>query len=173
MTRRDALLRLKSRLIVRRDALRKALADDVGRLREESEVVGQGDRIDAAADSANDEVCSRLAEIESRELAQIEQALERLGEGRYGRCVSCGGRIPATRLNVLPYTTRCIGCQRLDESLSRPDVEAPGVDTWGSVDDERGMNGAADPAAWGGRRGHGRELQRLLGTRRVHAAEMA
>ena len=116
MTRRDALLRLKSRLIARRDALRKALADDVGRLREVSEVVGYGDQVDAATDSANDEICSRLAEIESRELAQLELALQRLIEGRYGRCVSCGDRIPATRLNALPYTTRCIDCQRMDES---------------------------------------------------------
>ena len=104
MTRRDALLRLKSRLITRRDALRKALADDVGRLREASEVVGYGDHIDAAADSANDEVCSRLAEIESRELAQIEQALERLVEGRMAdACLAATG---SRRLASLSCHTR-------------------------------------------------------------------
>lgn len=173
MTRREVLLRLKSRLVARRDALRKALTDEVGRLRETSEVVGYGDQIDAAADSANDEVCSRLAEIESRELAQIELALQRLDEGRYGRCMSCGGRIPATRLNVLPYTTRCIECQRLDESLNRPETKAPGREMWASVNDDRGMTGATDRASWGERRGRRLDVHRLLGTRRVHAAEMA
>jgi DnaK suppressor protein len=140
MTRSEALLRLTTRLIARRDALRKALAEDLSRLRATSEVVGCGDSIDAAVDSANDEVCSRLAEIESRELAQIEHALGRLAAGEYGRCQACGGRIPAARLNVLPYTTRCVECQRRDEGRSRwaaPDASAwPGFDEGPGLDDD-------------------------------------
>lgn len=125
MTASNSLLRLTSRLMSQRNALRKVLEEDVSRLREPSEVVGFGDTVDAAVDSANDEVCSRLAEIESRELAGIEQALRRIAEGRYGRCETCGGRIPAARLVALPCTTRCIECQRRDEKHSHPMATTP------------------------------------------------
>ena len=75
MARKDALLRLTSRLIARRDALRKALNGDLDSFRRFSELNAVGDNVDAAVDSANDEICSQLVEIESRELGQIEHAL--------------------------------------------------------------------------------------------------
>lgn len=144
MARSDTLLRLTSRLIARRDALRKALSEEVSRLRERSEVVGHGDQADAAVDSANDEICSRLAEIESRELAEIEEALRRIAAGTYGRCNSCGGRIPSKRLEVLPCTTRCIDCQRRDEGRSRPGSRHPHGEPWSNVDDGPELFGIGD-----------------------------
>ena len=54
----------------------------------------------------------KLAEVESRELGSIENALERMREGTYGQCEFCGGKIPLARLDALPYATMCIGCQR-------------------------------------------------------------
>ena len=84
MTSNDGLLRLRERLISRRDALRKALNDDLERFRNESEVSAVGDSGDAAVDSANDEIYSQLVQHESRELAQIEHALERLARERTG-----------------------------------------------------------------------------------------
>lgn len=117
MARKDALLRLTSRLIARRDALRKAISGDLDNFRNFSEVNGVGDNVDAAVDSANDEISSQLAEIESRELGQIEHALQRLAGGVYGRCEFCGGKISEARLNALPYTNSCIDCQRENERL--------------------------------------------------------
>ncbi len=72
MARKDALLRLTGRLIARRDALRKALSGDLDSFRKFSDLNAVGDNVDAAVDSANDEICSQLVEIESRELGQIE-----------------------------------------------------------------------------------------------------
>ena len=136
MTRSDALLRLTSRLIARRDALRKVLAEEVSHLQEPSVFPGHGDHIDAAVASAHNEICSRLAEIESRELAEIEQTLQRLAEGKYGRCESCHGRIPAARLNVLPCTTRCIACQRRAEGRGRIDAQPLEDEGWSGVDEK-------------------------------------
>ncbi len=115
MARKDGLLRLQSRLLARRDALRKALAGDWDSNRRCTATNEVGDAVDAALDTANDEISSRFAEIESRELEQIEHALRRIVEGIYGRCEYCGQRIAATRLNALPYTNSCIGCQRENE----------------------------------------------------------
>ena len=111
MARTEALSSLRAILIRRRDALRSALAGDLSLLKElRSE--SPGDVVDAAYDSAQDEISSQLAEVESRELASIENALERMKDGTYGQCEVCGGRIPMARLDALPYATMCIGCQR-------------------------------------------------------------
>src|SRR5262249_33378139 len=115
MARKDALLRLHARLVARRDALRKALAGDLEGFREFAATNDVGDNVDAAVDTANDEICSQLAEIESRELGQIEHALKRIVDGVYGRCEYCGGKIAEARLNALPYTNSCIDCQRENE----------------------------------------------------------
>jgi DnaK suppressor protein len=111
MARKDAILNLRTVLIKRRDALRKALAGDLSSLKELREQ-SSGDVIDAALDSAQDEISSQLAEVESRELANIENALEQMREGRYGVCESCESNIPLARLQALPYATTCIQCQR-------------------------------------------------------------
>lgn len=111
MARHEALLNLRAILVRRRDALRSALAGDLSLLKElRSE--SPGDLVDAAYDSTQDEISSQLAEVESRELANIENALERMKAGKYGLCEVCNGKIPMARLNALPYATMCIECQR-------------------------------------------------------------
>ncbi len=115
MARKDSLLRLHSRLVARRDALRKALTGDLDGYREFAALNVVGDSVDAAVDTANDEITSQIVEIESRELGQIEHALQRIVDGVYGRCEFCGGKIAEARLNALPYTNSCIDCQRENE----------------------------------------------------------
>lgn len=109
--RKEAILSQHQVLIKRRDALRKALAGDLSLLKE-LRTQTSGDVVDAALDSVQDEISSQLAEVESRELARIENALERMREGQYGVCEACGCSIPMARLNALPYATLCIKCQR-------------------------------------------------------------
>jgi DnaK suppressor protein len=111
MSRKDAILSLHQILIMRRDALRKALAGDLSLLKE-LRAQSSGDVVDAALDSVQDEISSQLAEVESRELARIEYAIERMREGQFGVCEGCGTAIPMARLNALPYATYCITCQR-------------------------------------------------------------
>lgn len=111
MARNDALLNLRAILIRRRDALRSALAGDLTLLKEPRSE-SPGDLVDAAYDSAQDEISSQLAEVESRELANIENALDRMKAGTYGLCEVCSCKIPMARLDALPYATMCIACQR-------------------------------------------------------------
>jgi DnaK suppressor protein len=111
MARKDSILNLRQVLIKRRDALRKALAGDLSLLKELREQTS-GDVVDFALDSAQDEISSQLAEVESRELSQIEGALEMMREGKYGVCEGCDKPIPLARLQALPYAATCIECQR-------------------------------------------------------------
>lgn len=43
-------------------------------------------------------------------LAEVERAEERLAEGTYGVCVSCGSPIPDERLEARPFATLCVRC---------------------------------------------------------------
>jgi DnaK suppressor protein len=111
MSRKDAMMSLRQILVRRRDALRQALAGDLSLLKELRQQ-NSGDVIDAALDTAQDEISSQLAEVESRELTSIEVALERMRKGDYGSCEGCGNAIPLARLQALPYANTCIQCQR-------------------------------------------------------------
>jgi DnaK suppressor protein len=114
MARKDGLHKLRETLLLRRDALRAALAGDLSLLRELRQQTA-GDMVDLALDSAQDEISSQLAEVESRELASIDNALDRMRSGHYGLCESCDAKIPMARLLALPYATLCIECQRESE----------------------------------------------------------
>jgi RNA polymerase-binding transcription factor len=41
-------------------------------------------------------------------LTEVEQALERLDNGTYGKCVVCGQPISEKRLQAIPWAARCI-----------------------------------------------------------------
>src|SRR5438477_11268434 len=116
MARQDALLRLHKNLLARRSELRKRLGLELEELAHVKHSSASGDAADAAFDSSGEEIASTLAELESKELAQIERALKRLKAGTYGKCELCGTKIPVARLNALPYSTVCIKCQRELES---------------------------------------------------------
>lgn len=42
---------------------------------------------------------------------QVTDALDRIDDGSYGRCVQCGRAISANRLAALPWVALCIECQ--------------------------------------------------------------
>jgi DnaK suppressor protein len=61
------------------------------------------------------EAVSRLTDVgvgrslETSE-ARVDRALEKLAEGTYGVCDSCGGPIPSRRLEVAPESVLCVPC---------------------------------------------------------------
>lgn len=113
MSRKDAILRLHKNLVAKRDALRNQLVDEMNLTYGSHS--GGGDVVDAAMDDSQNELHSQLAALESRELFQIERAIQLIRNGRYGLCESCETKIPVARLNALPFTTRCISCQQKQE----------------------------------------------------------
>lgn len=135
MARKDGISKMREILVMRRDALRKALAGDLSALKELRDQ--SGDLIDLALDSAQDELNSQLAEVESRELANIENALEKMRSGSYGVCEGCGCKIPMARLSALPYATLCIDCQRESEKYG---TQHGGDTDWGRLTDNSGDN---------------------------------
>ncbi|CAN7717355.1 TraR/DksA family transcriptional regulator [Variovorax sp. LjRoot178] len=63
----------------------------------------------------------RFAEIEidRARLLDIEQAEQRMADGRYGVCADCGDAIPRERLLAQPTAIRCAACQTAAENKLR------------------------------------------------------
>jgi len=60
-------------------------------------------------------------EVTSHEFGHFENisnALIRLDQGTYGRCIVCGGSIEADVLARTPWVTECLGCGYQDHSIA-------------------------------------------------------
>ena len=84
------------------------------RLLQRRRVLGR-DQVEAQggdADSWGDYEASPepLSEIVRRELREIDAALGRIAEGRYGTCLACGGPMGLQRLRALPEARYCLSC---------------------------------------------------------------
>src|SRR3954447_14484693 len=71
---------------------------------------------DVGTENYDQEFTLGLIENEQGTLEQVNEALDRLTRGKYGRCVQCNEPISKPRLQALPYTRHCIGCARELES---------------------------------------------------------
>jgi RNA polymerase-binding protein DksA len=70
---------------------------------------------DSATATLDREIDYTLEENAENLLRAIDQALERIENGAYGKCERCGQQIAEERLEAIPHATRCIDCQRLVE----------------------------------------------------------
>ena len=96
-------------------ALKLRLDELTGRVSNiESELRQQlpADSDDRATDLENQDALEALEKAELREVRQIEEALKRITDGRYGVCVQCGEKIDPKRLAALPTATTCITCAK-------------------------------------------------------------
>jgi RNA polymerase-binding protein DksA len=70
---------------------------------------------DVGTDNFGREMELSIASGENERLRMIEEALERIEEGTFGKCVTCGNDISVERLEAIPYTRLCIECARESE----------------------------------------------------------
>ena len=77
------------------------------------------DILDVAVSESNRELSLRFANRERRMLGKIRIALDRITEGEYGSCSSCGVSIGYKRLVFRPVATMCIDCKTEEEQLER------------------------------------------------------
>ena len=104
-------------------ALRHRLTGDVSHLAEEALHARGGEAsgglsnaplhmADLGTDNAEQDFTLKLLENQEQALKEINEALERLRQGTFGRCEECAGAIPKGRLQALPYTRHCVACAR-------------------------------------------------------------
>lgn len=93
---------------------------------ESAEQASQGpyDMGDAAVDLQEIEKEQSVLLNEQALLTEVEQALKRIEEGTYGRCIVGGELIPEKRLEAIPWTSRCVQHEEQVEqsNLSREEL---------------------------------------------------
>ena len=80
---------------------------------------------DSALRDSISELVLKLGERESQMIADIDQALLRIDEGSYGRCVKCNRPIDERRLEALPtarYDAACQEAIELERGLAQPSL---------------------------------------------------
>ena len=81
-----------------------SLEDETGEL-----VSGSADNhpADTATETVDREIDYTLEENSGNVLREIDAALQRIDDGSYGICATCGNSIEQERLEHLPWTTQC------------------------------------------------------------------
>ena len=114
------LAEVERSLLARRARLRAQifqLSEDEMALAESRDQEGGafGDHGDVASDLIEQEIDEALEEETRLELAEVEDALDRLQNGRFGLCEDCGQPIAPARLEARPWARRCVQCQQVAE----------------------------------------------------------
>jgi DnaK suppressor protein len=73
------------------------------------------DIADKAANSYTKEFLFSLSNSERQLLQQVDDALSRIAERRYGVCASCEEPMNLKRLQAVPWATLCLSCQEKQE----------------------------------------------------------
>jgi RNA polymerase-binding transcription factor DksA len=71
---------------------------------------------DLGTDNYDQEFTLGLIENEQETLELINEALDRMNQGRFGQCLECDEPIAKPRLQAIPYARYCIRCARKLES---------------------------------------------------------
>jgi DnaK suppressor protein len=90
------------------EAKKQELQATIARLKSQiSESAEDRDGTDAAADDQGSAEAFQEITLESETLQQVEDALKRVADGTYGKCVTCGRSIDPARLKAIPWTPYC------------------------------------------------------------------
>jgi RNA polymerase-binding transcription factor DksA len=101
---RDVLVKKRSEIVAKVDQLGEHDPAEVANL-------GFGKRIgDATAYAVERMTDAYQARTIYATVADIDEALDRIEAGTYGRCISCGDPIPGERLEAVPWAALCVPC---------------------------------------------------------------
>ena len=104
----------RKRLTERREELRKIVSQTEQDGRKADEDPTQ-DIADKAASAYTKEFLFKKSNDDRFILQLVEEALQRIENGKFGACVACGGEMQAKRLEAVPWARHCLGCQEKQE----------------------------------------------------------
>lgn len=73
---------------------------------------------DLATDTQQQDMSLFFMENENVQIQDIEEALERIQEDRFGLCEECDREIALERLRAIPYAPLCVECKRRQEEAA-------------------------------------------------------
>ncbi|MCB5271173.1 MAG: TraR/DksA family transcriptional regulator [Candidatus Cloacimonetes bacterium] len=74
---------------------------------------------DQGSDTQSMEHSVMMMETEREKIRNLNDAMRRLHDGRFGFCEMCGEEILSARLQMIPYATLCIDCKEKMETKKR------------------------------------------------------
>ncbi len=108
---------VKTRKKVHRQTLLKKKAELIANRGQEPDTLVRGvrsaDDAELAAHSVEQDVATWTVNLRFETLREIDGALNRLDDGGYGTCESCGESIASNRLKALPWARFCVACQEI------------------------------------------------------------
>ena len=116
VTRMDQkkLKSFRERLIVKKQEILEAYNKNKSYGKEADEE-GSQDIADKASNSYTKEFLFSLSNTERDMLAQVDEAIVRIDDRRFGSCVVCEDELDKKRLEAVPWAKRCISCQEKQE----------------------------------------------------------
>ena len=101
---------MKNNLLAQKAEILKSLEIQSEDMKELIKTVESGDEADVASDAIDRTLLNAMGAQDANRLQQINNALDRIKQGRYGFCLECGAEISQPRLEALPYASLCIDC---------------------------------------------------------------
>ncbi len=111
--------RMKNLLLKSKEDIIRSLISESKEFEAIVEDMDPKDLADVAADDIDKKTLQALNVSEVKRLKLIESALSRIKNGRYGVCMRCGKKIPAERLEAIPYALMCIDCKSSEERKTK------------------------------------------------------
>ena len=78
-----------------------------------------GDLADIAFQAYEKQFLVQKKKKEKDRLDMLNNALKRIEDGSYGKCIDCKEEINEERLTAIPYTLRCVNCMTKYEDKKR------------------------------------------------------
>lgn len=106
MTQRD-LENVKEKLLLLKEELEKKISDT----NNSNEISDRADDLDSANRMIEEVMGSALTSSTGKNLALVNEALQKIENQTYGICQECGKNIAPQRLEMRPFAEYCIKCK--------------------------------------------------------------
>jgi RNA polymerase-binding protein DksA len=117
---KKVLKSIEKKLLAKREeiinTIDKEKLDEIADVESENVI---GDIVDTANSAYEVLIKDELSEKEQQKLREINEALQRIDEQVYGKCVVCGNSIDEKRLIAIPEAKKCLVCKMAEEKKRR------------------------------------------------------
>lgn len=113
---KNTLRKFEKKLLMKKNEIIETIeredTDEISDVESENVI---GDIVDTANSAYESQIFDALSENEQKKLHEINEAMKRIEEGVYGKCVVCGSNIEMKRLEAIPEAKKCIVCKMAEE----------------------------------------------------------
>jgi DnaK suppressor protein len=110
----------RQKLIAKREELREEMSR-LGEDAREGISAEVEDPIDLVTSAEAKAAAFEESDLRYETLRQVEEALARIDEGTYGKCIDCGRDIEEARLEAVPWARYCLADQEKHDTETHPD----------------------------------------------------